>query len=130
MITVNFLQILSLFKKYWREILIIVLSVIVVGKMRIDHNRIEKTYKTTQEELQKQITELNRIHVHEMKEKEKAIKLYKETLVNIEKDYEEQKKKNKELSTQRKTKLEKQFTRDKDQLAHEINKTFGIKYIP
>ena len=108
MITVNFLQILSLFKKYWREILLIILSVIIIGKMRVDQNRMKAAHETTEEELKAQISELNRIHTEEM----------------------EQKKKNKQLSAKRKTTLAKQFTHNKDDLADEISNTFGIQYTP
>lgn len=130
MITINFLQVLSLFKKYWREILLIVLSVAIIGKMRVDQSRMKDTYETTQEELKTQINELNRIHAQEIAQKNKALDLYREAMENIEKDYEEQKKKNKELSEKRKTKLVKQFTHNKEELADEINSTFGIKYTP
>ena len=130
MITVNFLQLFSLFKKYWREILLIILSVIIIGKMRVDQDRMKDTYETTQEELKSQISELNKIHAQEMAQKNKAIDLYREAMENIEKDYNEQKKKNKQFSEKRKTTLAKQFTHNKDELANEISNTFGIKYTP
>jgi len=129
-ISIDFLKVLSLFTKYWKEILLIVFSVIIIGKMRIDHNRMKDTYETAQEELQTQINELNKIHAQEIEQKNKAIEIYRAAMENIEKDYEEQKKKNKELSEKRKTTLVKQFTHNKEELADEINSTFGIKYTP
>jgi len=130
MITINFLQVLSLFKKYWREILLIVLSIVVIGKMRIDHKRMEQVHKTTQEELEAQISELSRIHAEEISRKNKALEVYRLAMENIEKDFEEQKKKNKEFSKKRQTKLEKQFSQNKEELANEIHSTFGIEYAP
>lgn len=130
MITVNFLQILSLFKKYWREILIIVLSAVVILKMRVDYNNLEGAHETTQKELQEQIAQLNEIHAQEVAKKDKALEVYKSAMKNLEKDYETQKKRNTELSKERKVKLEKTFSHNKEEFANEINNIFGFEYVP
>ena len=130
MITANFLQILSLFKKYWREILIIALAGIVILKMRVDHNNLEAAHETTQKALQEQIVQLNEIHAKEVEKKNKVLEVYKSAMENLEKDYETQKKRNNELSKERKVKLEKTFSHNKEEFANEINNIFGFEYVP
>ena len=130
MITVNFLQILSLFKKYWREILIIALAGVVILKMRVDYNSLEAAHETTQKELQEQIIQLNEIHAEETEKKDKALEVYKSAMENLEKDYETQKKRNKELSKERKVKLVTTFSHNKEEFANEINNIFGFEYVP
>ena len=110
--------------------MIIVLAGVVIGKMRVDYNKLESTYETTQEELQAQINKLNEIHAEEIAKKNTALETYKTAIENLENDFEEQKKKNKKISKERKAKLEKTFSHDKEKFANEISNTFGFKYIP
>tara|TARA_Y100000310_G_C20619858_1_gene782677 strand:- start:371 stop:763 length:393 start_codon:yes stop_codon:yes gene_type:complete len=130
MIKINFLQIISLFKSYWREILIIVLAGVVIGKMRVDYNKLESTYETTQEELEAQISKLNEIHAEEISKKNEALKTYKVAMENLEDDFQKQKKKNREINKKREIKLEETFSHDKEKFANEISNTFGFKYVP
>ncbi len=130
MISINFLQVVSLFRKYWKEILIIVLCTLVIGKMRVDYNKLEDTYEATQQELENQISQLNKIHAEEISRKNKVLAVYKSAMENLEKDFEDQKKKNKQISKERKATLEKQFSQNKEVLADEIGNTFGLKYVP
>ena len=115
---------------YWREILIIVLAGVVILKMRVDYNNLEAAHETTQKELQEQIIQLNEIHAEETVKKDKALQIYKSAMENLEKDFETQKKRNKELNKERKVKLERTFSHNKEEFANEINNIFGFEYVP
>ena len=110
--------------------MIIALSAVVILKMRVDYNNLEGAHETTQKELQEQIAQLNEIHAQEVAKKDKALEVYKSAMVNLEKDYETQKKRNTELSKERKVKLEKTFSHNKEEFANEINNIFGFEYVP
>ena len=125
----NVATVLQFVKKNWKEILIVICLLLVIGKMRYDYRQLESAYITTQESLQNQIAGLQEIHKKELEEREKALREYEEQLVDIEKRYEMDKEELKELKNKKQKEFVKDFVEDPRALIEEIESIFGFDYV-
>ena len=136
MLKIDWLKVLGLAKKNWKEITIIILLLTVIGKMRYDYKQLEATYETSQESLQNQIEGLQAIHTEELERKEQALQNYRDALELLEREYEKERGEIKIVVDERIIEIEtiidnrKQFTENKEELAEEITDTFGFQYVP
>ena len=136
MIKIDWLKVLGLAKKNWKEITIIILLLTVIGKMRYDYKQLENAYQTSQQSLQNQIDGLQDIHAEELERKEQALQTYREALELLERQYEEERGEIEIVVDERIVEIEtiidnrKQFTENKEELAEEITDTFGFQYVP
>jgi len=136
MLKVDWLKVLGLVKKNWKEITIIILLLTVIGKMRYDYKQLESAYETSQESLQNQIEGLQAIHTEELERKEQALQNYRDALELLEREYEKERGEIKIVVDERVVEIEtiidnrKQFTENKEELAEEITDTFGFQYVP
>jgi CII-binding regulator of phage lambda lysogenization HflD len=136
MIKIDWLKLLGLAKKNWKEIAIIVLLLTVIGKMRYDYRQLENTYEASQQSLQNQIDGLQDIHAEELERKEQALQTYREALELLERQYEEERGKIEIVVDERIVEIEtiidnrKQFTENKEELAEQVTDTFGFQYVP
>jgi len=116
-------------KKNWKETLIVLGLLSVVGKMRMDYMHLEEMHETMRTSLQEQIAGLQDIHEEELRRRDAALRMYKEELQKIEKQYE------KDLmiiEKDRQDRYEKylhEFIEDPDQLAEDIYSLFGFEYV-
>ena len=116
-------------KKNWKETLIILSLLFGMGKMRLDYMRLEDMHETMRTSLQEQIAGLQHIHEEELRRRDAALRMYKEELQKIEKQYE------KDLmiiEKDRQDRYEKylhEFIEDPDQLAADIYSLFGFEYV-
>ena len=112
-------------KTYWYIPVIIILLIVMRGKS----NALQGILKTTRESYNNQIKEIDKIN-DERREKENNLREeHKATLENIEKEF---KKKNQELDKAKKKqvqKLVKKYYDKPEELADEISKRFGFKYV-
>jgi len=136
MIKIDWLKLLGLAKKNWKEITIIILLLTVIGKMRYDYKQLENTYEASQQSLQNQIDGLQDIHAEELEKKEQALRTYREALELLEKQYEEERENVKVVVEERVVEIEttidnrKQFTENKEELVEQIEGVFGFQYVP
>jgi hypothetical protein len=79
---------LKFLRKNWKETLVILCLLVVMGKMRVDYNRLEKAHEVMQTSLQEQIVGLQAIHAEELARRDAALRTYKEELGKIERRYE------------------------------------------
>ena len=116
-------------KKNWKETLIVLGLLSVVGKMRMDYMHLEEMHESMRTSLQEQIAGLQDIHEEELRRRDAALRMYKEELQKIEKQYE------KDLliiENDRQDRYEKylhEFIEDPDQLAEDIYSLFGFEYV-
>ena len=116
-------------KKNWKETLIILSLLFGMGKMRLDYMRLEDMHESMRTSLQEQIAGLQDIHEEELSRRDAALRMYKEELQKIEKQYE------KDLmiiEKDRQDRYEKylhEFIEDPDQLAEDIYSLFGFEYV-
>jgi CII-binding regulator of phage lambda lysogenization HflD len=136
MIKVDWLKVVYVAKKNWKEITIIVLLLTVIGKMRYDYKQLENTYEASQQSLQNQIDGLQEIHAEELERKEQALRTYREALELLERQYEEERGQIKTVVEERIVEIEttidnrRQFTENKEELADQVTDTFGFQYVP
>jgi len=81
-------DIFGFLRKNWKETLVILCLLVVMGKMRVDYNRLEKAHEVMQTSLQEQIVGLQAIHAEELARRDLALRTYKEELGKIERRYE------------------------------------------
>ena len=125
----NVATILQFAKKNWKEILIVICLLLVIGKMRYDYNQLESAYITTQESLQNQIAGLQEIHKKELKKREQALREYEQQLNDIEERYEMNQEELATLKAQKKKKYVKKFSEDPEMMITEIEALFGFKHV-
>jgi len=136
MIKVDWLKVLGLAKKNWKEITIIILLLTVIGKMRYDYRQLENAYEASQQSLQNQIDGLQEIHAEELEKKEHALRTYRDALELLERQYDEERAKVEVVVEERIIEIEttidnrKQFTENKEELAEQVTDTFGFQYVP
>tara|TARA_R110001583_G_scaffold41108_5_gene130863 strand:+ start:2401 stop:2811 length:411 start_codon:yes stop_codon:yes gene_type:complete len=136
MLKVDWLKVFAFTKRNWKEILIIVLLLAVIGKMRYDYKQLENTYEASQQSLQNQIDGLQDIHAEELERKEQALRTYREALDLLEKQYEQDSAEVEVVVEERIIEIEttidnrRQFTENKEELAEQVTDTFGFQYVP
>ena len=136
MLKIDWLKVLGLAKKNWKEITIIILLLTVIGKMHYDYGQLETAYETSQESLQNQIEGLQAIHTEELQKKEGALRVYRESMAILEREYLKEKKNIKVITEEKIVEIEveidnrKQFTENKQELADKIEDAFGFQYVP
>jgi uncharacterized protein HemX len=125
----NVVTILQFAKKNWKEILIVICLLLVIGKMRYDYGQLESAYITTQESLQNQIAGLQEIHKKELEKREEALREYEEQLADIEDRYEMDKEELEKLKNKKQKEFVKDFVDDPRALIEEIESIFGFDYV-
>jgi len=125
----NVATILQFAKKNWKEILIVICLLLVIGKMRYDYNQLESAYVTTQESLQNQIAGLQEIHKKELAKREQALREYEQQLNDIEERYEMNQEELAILKAKKKKKYVKKFSEEPEMIVTEIEALFGFEYV-
>ena len=136
MIKVDWLKVVYVAKKNWKEITIVILLLTVIGKMRYDYKQLENTYEASQQSLQNQIDGLQEIHAEELERKEHALQQYRDALDLLETEYEKERGQIEIVVEERIVEIEttidnrRQFTENREELAEQVTDTFGFQYVP
>jgi hypothetical protein len=123
-------QIVEFVIKYWKEIAVAALIVVVILKMKHDYKLMQTAYETRIESTQAQIEGLKEIHKKELEEKRLLMESFLESMAVIESDYEEARSELEDLRRDKKEDYTKKFRQDKEQLIKDIETTFRIEYVP
>ena len=123
-------QILDFVIKHWKIILVVSLLAIVALKNKRDYGLMQKAYETQLESHQAQIEGLKEIHKQEIREKQKLMESHLESIAAIEEDYENALQMIDELREDKVGKYRNKFNSDREQLIKDIEKKFGIEYVP
>ena len=123
-------QILDFVVKHWKIILVVSLLAIVALKNKRDYGLMQKAYETQLESHQAQIEGLKEIHKQEIREKQKLMESHLESIAAIEEDYENALQMIDELREDKVGKYRNKFNSDREQLIKDIEKKFGIEYVP
>ena len=116
--------------KYWREISLCILLLVVIGKYNYDQKQFEAAYGTSQESMEKQITHLKDIHRREIELREEVIDKYRDTLIKLEQNYlEAQVELEKEREESRFRYIE-DFSGDQKKIVNDIKEIYGFTYEP
>lgn len=113
----------------WKEILVILSLSVVTLKTRIDHNALNKAYEISQQSLKEQVDSLKKIHDEELRQRDEALKSYRNLVDTLERNYLESQN-NLEKTRQEKTaRYERQFSQDKGGLANAIINDYGFEHV-
>lgn len=123
-------KVLDFVIKHWREIALVILALIVIGKMRYDYRQLEMAYEASQKSLQEQIEGLQEIHKKEIEQREEALKDYREMMAELELKLLERQKEIEEDREEARERHIYEFTHDKESLAKYLEEEFGIVYVP
>ena len=129
-VTMTKKAILSFILKNWKTISVVLLSLVVAMKSRHDYNLMQKAYETQNDSHQAQIDGLKEIHKKELREKQKLMESHMESIAAIEEDYEDALQMIEELREDKRGEYRNKFNSDREQLIKDIEKTFGIQYVP
>ena len=122
-------DILGFLRKNWKETLVILCLLVVMGKMRVDYNRLEKAHEVMQTSLQEQIVGLQAIHAEELARRDAALRTYKEELGKIERRYEANLESIKDDRDRKYQEYIHQFIQDPEALAKDIEELFGFEHV-
>ena len=123
-------KILEFALKNWKVILIAMLLIVIAMKSRHDYKLMQKAYETQAESHQAQIEGLKEIHKRQMQEKQLLMESHLESLAVIEQDYENAIEMIDQLRRDKKGDYKNKFNQDREQLIKDIERTFGIQYVP
>ena len=124
---INFIKII---KKYWKEILLVLLLVGFMLKSKYEANQMRLAHKVVEQALQNEINNLKQIHSREIEQREVALEEYKERIRILEEDYNEAQEEIARLREKQKEEFVIDFSQDKDALAQAIIARYGFTYVP
>jgi len=116
--------------KNWKGVLIAALSLVVMGKMRYDYKQMQAAYEASEQSLQAQLAGLQEIHKQQLADMEESLRIYRETIEQVERDYEESQTELLELSEERRREYGRQFSEDPEELSETIMLMYGFDYVP
>ena len=116
--------------KHWKELLIIVLAALVVGKYRSDYKQLESTYEAQQASLEAQIDGLKNIHERELVRRADALEDYKGALAELERNYLESQLELERSKREYREKYIEDFSENEDALIEEIEEVYGFENAP
>jgi len=116
--------------KNWKGVLIALLSLVVMGKMRFDYKQMQSAYEASEQSLQAQLAGLQAIHQKQLDDMEESLQSYKDTLDQVERDYQESQDKLLDLIDSRREEFGRQFSENPEELAETIMSMYGFDYVP
>ena len=115
---------------HWKELLIVVLAALVVGKYRSDYKQLESTYEAQQASLEAQIDGLKSIHERELVRRAEALEDYKGALAELERNYLESQLELERSKREYREKYIEDFSENEDALIEEIEEVYGFENAP
>tara|TARA_R110002072_G_scaffold225239_1_gene382367 strand:+ start:1304 stop:1687 length:384 start_codon:yes stop_codon:yes gene_type:complete len=123
-------QILNFIIANWKVILVLLLLIVVALKNSHDYSLMQDAYETQIESHKAQIDGLKEIHKQEIREKQKLMENYMESIAAIEEEYQKSLKMIKQIREDKKGEYRNKFNNDREQLIKDIETKFGIQYVP
>ena len=124
------IQVFSILKKYWKEILLSLLLIFLVLKSKHDINQMRDSHAAAEQAMMEQIEGLKQIHADEIAEREKALQKYKEKIIEIEERYINAQDEIERLSLEERQEFVKDFSQNKQNLIDAITQRYGFTYVP
>jgi hypothetical protein len=122
-------KILQFLLSHWREVAILLLAGVVMGKMQMDMHELQKAYETARISYQEQISGLKLIHDEEIAQRARALEEYEARVDRIEREYAENLAEVESRLSSDTRKYERDHTEAPQDLIEEIHNTFGFEYV-
>jgi len=116
--------------KNWKGIIIVLLGLTVMGKMRYDYKQMQAAYEASEQSLQAQLAGLQEIHKKQLADMEASLEIYKDTIEQVERDYQESQHELLEVIESRREEFGRQFSEDPEELSETIMLMYGFDYVP
>ena len=122
-------RILAFCLKYWKEIGLVILLLVVFGKSQYDMRNIIKAHETSEQSLRTQIETLRSLHSEELRIRDEAIERYQKDIKELEERYKNRLDEIEDLTEVEIDVIIKEFKEDKELLAERFVETYGFKYV-
>ena len=122
-------KILAFCLKYWKEIGLALLLLIVFGKSQYDMRSIIKAHEISEQSMRTQIENLKSFHAKELELRDEAIEKYQAELEALEEQYEIRLSEIENLTKAEKEVIIKEFEEDKEALIQRFIETYGLYYV-
>jgi len=123
-------MILQFLLKNWKGVIIVLLGLTVMGKMRYDYKQMQAAYEASEQSLQAQLAGLQEIHKKQLADMEASLEIYKDTIEQVERDYQESQDELLEVIESRREEFGRQFSEDPEELSETIMLMYGFDYVP
>ena len=123
-------KIIAFCLRYWKEIALVILLLVVFAKSQYDMRNIIKAHEVSQNSLKTQLQELQGIHADELQQRDEALEKYKQRNEELEEKYQDALT---DLSVEidkRKKNVIRRYRDDKESLIKQIEDTYGFTYVP
>jgi hypothetical protein len=123
-------KIIAFCLRYWKEIALVILLLVVFAKSQYDMRNIIKAHEVSQNSLKTQLQQLQGIHADELQTRDEALEKYKQRNEELEEKYQDALT---DLSIEidkRKKNVIRRYRDDKESLIKQIEDTYGFTYVP
>ena len=118
-----------LVRKYWREMLIVVMVIGISLAWSQDHKSLIKAYETTVDSYEKQMNDLNESYQRELERKEEALQDYQKKMEEIERNYSDFREQVETQKAERVVELTEIRHSNPEKLVEEIENAFGFEHV-
>ena len=115
--------------KYWKELLLVALSIAFYVKNKMDYAALLEMNKNTTVQYEERIEKLNMAHKEQMDAKDKAIQEYMAEVEILRAKYDERKEEIENLRQDSKSSYERKFREKPEELVKDIQEKFGFDYV-
>lgn len=115
--------------KYWKELLLVALSIAFYVKNKMDYAALLEMNKQTTVQYEERIEKLNMAHKEQMDAKDKAIEEYMAEVEILRAKYDERKEEIENLRQDSKSSYERKFREKPEELVKDIQEKFGFDYV-
>lgn len=115
--------------KYWKELLLVALSIAFYVKNKMDYAALLEMNKNTTVQYEERIEKLNMAHKEQMDAKDKAIEEYMAEVEILRAKYDERKEEIENLRQDSKSSYERKFREKPEELVKDIQEKFGFDYV-
>ena len=122
-------KILPFVKDNWKILLILVLTVALFLSMRKDYRSLEAAFEASKTSYEQQLSALKELHDEEIRQREEAMREYREELERINSRYEDSRAELERRREQDTERVREQFDHEPEEVKQRIIETFGFEYV-
>ena len=122
-------KVLPFVKDNWKLLLIIALSMALFLSMRKDYRSLEAAFEASKTSYEQRLNALKELHDEEIRQREEALREYREELERINSRYEDSRAELERRRERDTEKIREQFDHEPEEVKQRIVETFGFEYV-
>ena len=122
-------KVLPFVKDNWKLILIVALSLALFFSMRKDYRSLEAAFEASKTSYEQRLNALKELHDEEIRQREQALREYREELERINSRYEDSRAELERRREQDTERVREQFDHEPEEVKQRIIETFGFEYV-